>query len=910
MKVNALQTSWSGGELSPRLDGRPDLKKFSQGARVLENMLVMPHGGVRKRSGTKFVIKQKAATDVALVPFQYSTEQSYILAFGDGYIWFFKDGGIITHASVNITGVTQANPAVVTANSHGFSNGDYVLIQSVGGMTELNNRWFVVAGATANTFQLTGIDSSAYTAYTSGGVAAEIVEIDTDYTADEVLDLQFAQSADTLYIVHKDHHLQKLQRSSHTSWTLSEPDITTGPFRTVNSDRTHKITVSVTTTAVTGATQANPCVVTFGGGHSFVAGQYITFASVGGMTDLNGNTYLVANPTATTLELSSVDSTAFGAYTTGGTAEPARTTYGTYIVGQTITLTATGGHTPFTSSMVGSIMRLSEEGLSSGYMAAPIGDSSLATNIGQMYTNAGYVYGITNKSVGAFTWAAITRVPAHDSGQVRVYTLGSTDISSPSNWFDAAFLHPTYCVVRLTGYTSSAVMTAELVRYQMPASVITNGTSYWEEGAWSDRRGYPRAITFYEQRLFMAGVEGDPSVVWGSRTGAYENFEDGSDDAHALIYRVAAKSADVIRWLKDSRVLTAGTSFGEFAFASSSQNQALTPSNVKATQQTNYGTSSCHPVQINQAVLYPQRRGDAENPAKKLREFQYRYDADAFGSTDMTVFSEHIFGDGITRLAYQTEPDSIIWSRRTDGLMAGCTYERLQEVVAWHRHALGGSGAAVKTIGVIPGEAGDELWMSVERTIAGGAERYIEVMAPTFKDDDDKEDAKLLDSHLTYEGSSTTTISGLWHLRGETVKILNNGNVETGTVTSMGRLTLSRATTKAHIGHGYAGIIESEDIEAGAQAGTAQSRAKRISQVYILVLNSLGGSAGPNTNNQRPLLYRRAAQPMGSSPPLFSGHVELDFPGGWDRVARVRIEHDDPLPFHVTSLVAELSTVG
>lgn len=901
-KVQHLQTSWSGGELSPRLDGRPDLKKFQQGARALLNTIVMPHGGVRKRPGTKFVIQQRDATDVALVPFQYSTEQSYILAFGHNYVWFFKDGGIITQPATNITGITQANPAVATSASHGLDNGDYVLMQSVGGMTEVNNRWFVVANKTANTFELSGVNSTGYTAYTSGGTVAEIVQLTTTYTAAQVEQLQFAQSADTLYIVHKDHPLRKLQRSSHTSWTLSEPDITTGPFRTVNSNRDHKLTISAPTANVTGATQANPCVVTCSGGHPFVNGQYVTFASVGGMTNLNGNTYIVASATATTFALSGVDSSGFGAYTSGGTVTSATTVFGTYIVGQQITLTATGGHTPFTSAMVGGLIRLSEEGATSGYTAPPLGNGSSGMSNGQIYTNDGKVYGISNAT--SPNWEPFNRVPAHDSGIVRVI--------SPATiyYFDANFLHPTFCVLRITAYSSTTSVTGVIVRYQMPKSIVDNGTSFFEEGAWSERRGYPRAITFYEQRLFLAGAESDPAVVWSSRTGAYENFEDGANDADALVYRVPATSADVIRWLKNSRVLTAGSSFGEFAFASSSQNQALTPSNIKATQQTGYGTSDCLPIQINQAVLYPQRRGDTDNPARKLREFQYRYDQDAFGSTDMTVFSEHIFGHGISRLAYQTEPDSIIWSRRTDGALAGCTYERLQEVVAWHRHTLGGAGAGVKTVGVIPGDDGDELWMSVERTVDGGTVRYIEVMAPAFKDDDDKADCRNLDAHLTYEGASTSTISGLWHLRGETVKVLNNGAVESGTVTSGGRLTLSRATTKAHIGHGYTGVIESEDFEAGAQAGTAQSRAKRISQIYALVLNSLGGSAGPDASVQKPFLYRKPGQPMGTSPPLYSGHIDLDFSGGWDRFARVRIEHSDPLPFHITSLVVELTVSG
>lgn len=68
-----------------------------------------------------------------------------------------------------ITGITQANPAVVTANAHGHANGDLVYITGVAGMTEVNGRIFTVAGATANTFQLSGVNSTGYTAYSSGG---------------------------------------------------------------------------------------------------------------------------------------------------------------------------------------------------------------------------------------------------------------------------------------------------------------------------------------------------------------------------------------------------------------------------------------------------------------------------------------------------------------------------------------------------------------------------------------------------------------------------------------------------------------------------------------------------------------------------------------------------------------------
>jgi len=70
-----------------------------------------------------------------------------------------------------ITGATQANPCVITSTAHGLSNGQIVTIKSVGGMTEINDRQFQIANVTANTFELSGEDSTSHTAYTSGGTA-------------------------------------------------------------------------------------------------------------------------------------------------------------------------------------------------------------------------------------------------------------------------------------------------------------------------------------------------------------------------------------------------------------------------------------------------------------------------------------------------------------------------------------------------------------------------------------------------------------------------------------------------------------------------------------------------------------------------------------------------------------------
>jgi hypothetical protein len=531
-----------------------------------------------------------------------------------------------------------------------------------------------------------------------------------------------------------------------------------------------------------------------------------------------------------------------------------------------------------------------------------VGDTTTTIAVNDSYTNEGNVYGVATLSA-ATNWGTFNRVPAHTAGTVRV--IGKSGI-----YFDSDFLHPTYCVLRITGYTSSTVVTVQVVRYQVPKTVVDSGTSFWEEGAWSAYRGYPGALAFYEQRLFHAGSLSEPSGVWGSRSGAYEDYEDGPDDDDALVYRVTSGLADTIRWLSSGRVLTAGTSSGEYAISASNQNQALTPSNFKVIPQTTYGTSTCPPIRVNQTTLYPQRQGIITNPARKLREFAYAYDSDSYQSTDMTVFSEHVTGSGFTRIAYQLEPDSIIWLRRADGQMAACTFERAQEVIAWHRHLVGGTSATVKTIAVIPGADGDELWASIERTISGAPQRTFEVLAPAFADTYAKEDGFFIDSGLTYDSSPTTTLSGLWHLRGQAVSVLADGAVASGTVTNTGRLTLTTAASLIHVGLPYTTIIETEDFEAGAQGGTAQSRQKKIGKLFVRVLSSLGGYVGPSADKMKRMLYRTPALPMGDSPPLYSGFIMSEFNGGWEDHARVRIEHSDPTPLHVTGIVVELTTNG
>ena len=240
-------TNFTAGQLSPRLDGRTDLTKYYNGAKTISNFTIQPHGGASRRPGTSFVHEVKDSSQaVRLIPFEFSTVQTYVLEFGNQYIRFYKDKGIITESAVSISGISQANPAVVTATSHGYNNGDHVIISTVTGMVEVNGKTFQVANATTNTFELqdvdgNNIDSSSYNAYVSGGNAYRIYEIASPYAAADLHDVKFAQSADIMYICHPNYAVRKLSRTGHTSWTLNEVEFNLPPLSSHN----------VTTTTIT-----------------------------------------------------------------------------------------------------------------------------------------------------------------------------------------------------------------------------------------------------------------------------------------------------------------------------------------------------------------------------------------------------------------------------------------------------------------------------------------------------------------------------------------------------------------------------------------------------------------------------------------------------------------------------------
>lgn len=211
MTTPKIQSAFISGEVSPDLFGRVDLAKYNTGASTQRNFFTNYRGGANSRAGFKYVLACKQAATASdglpprLIPFQFNINQGYVLEFGDVYMRIISNGAYVTEQANAITNITKASPGVFTyTNTHySLSNGDWIYVSSVGGMTNFNGLVWVVAGLSGSNFHVTdlygnAVNTSTFSAYTSGGTLQRIYTVVSPYAVADLPYLKYTQSADTM----------------------------------------------------------------------------------------------------------------------------------------------------------------------------------------------------------------------------------------------------------------------------------------------------------------------------------------------------------------------------------------------------------------------------------------------------------------------------------------------------------------------------------------------------------------------------------------------------------------------------------------------------------------------------------------------------------------------------------------
>lgn len=383
---------------------------------------------------------------------------------------------------------------------------------------------------------------------------------------------------------------------------------------------------------------------------------------------------------------------------------------------------------------------------------------------------------------------------------------------------------------------------------------------------------YPRAVTLFQQRLWLGGSAANPQTFWGSKTGSHEDFTGGPNDADAVSFSIASDTAEHIQWMLGARTLMIGCSNGEFVV----NGKPITPTQFDIIRQTGYGSASApQPDMVGNEVLFVQRGGT------KLRNMVWRYERDAHTSSEASMIAEHIAARGIVDQTATRLPDSILWEVLSDGRVAVVAYQGEEDASGWSVFETDGRVESV--CGITVGSR-SELWLVVRRTINNATVRYIERL------DLSGIEAVHMDCHGTYTGAATATLTGLGHLEGKIVRVMANGALHRDLTVTAGAITLDAPATTVQVGLAYTATLETLPIEGGNPAGTALGRVKRWNEVFV----HLWQSAMPKIAADRPPV-RHVSTPMGTVEPLLSELVRVSNLG-FDRQGSVTVEQDLPMP--------------
>ena len=453
--------------------------------------------------------------------------------------------------------------------------------------------------------------------------------------------------------------------------------------------------------------------------------------------------------------------------------------------------------------------------------------------------------------------------------------------------------------------TITAANTINVDKWLGPLAASGTKTKYWQYGAFNATSGYPRSVCLHEQRLCFGGTKAQPNTIWCSAIGDFENFELGVNASDAVQFTLAASEGNRINWMFSQSEMLVGTSGDEWTIGAADSASALSATNVKTRRQASYGSKYMRAAMVNDVLLFVQRNG------RKVRELVYELNKDGWVAPDLTLLAEHITVGEIVEVAYQQQPDAILWCVRGDGTLIGMTYERDQKVVGWHRHTIA-DNADVESVATIYGnETEDEVWMVVKRTVAGATYRTIERFPLLWRANFDNQTTaswRYLDGHVAFASGTLTPLTGPFepgdptsartvsvpaHFNGKTVTIVQGTSVTTQLVTTfLGNTSITLYSTAAgYVGLPYTSTLMPMKLDMDLEDGSSQGRKKRIHKVVVRTQKSQGGQVRVNAGQW----YDLAAT-------LTTGDQKILTAGTFGFDADVSVQQSDPYPMCILAI--------
>jgi hypothetical protein len=399
-----------------------------------------------------------------------------------------------------------------------------------------------------------------------------------------------------------------------------------------------------------------------------------------------------------------------------------------------------------------------------------------------------------------------------------------------------------------------------------------------DEDVWSATRGWPKTVAFFEQRLWFGGSQSRPQTLWASQIADFYNFDvDTGEDDDAIDVTLDTNQINGIVALMPSRHLQVFTIGGEFYIASS----PITPANIAVKNQTKFGSASVPPINIDGATLF------LDYGQSSVREFVYSWEEEAYTSNSATLLASHLISTPVdmgARRGTSTEDANYVYVVNTDGTMAVFNTLRAQQVAGWTKWETSGTIEAITV-------EGSTVWFAVKRTINSATVYYLE------KADSDT----YTDANKSQTQSSSTTVSNLAHLNGQSCRVRADGAIMADATPSSGSITLARAGVAVEVGLDYDVTIKTMPITSMFGDGSILTNYKRVIRVVADMYESLGVYVNGTLLPDRQL----GEGVLDTTPASFTGIKEL-YLTGWTRLAQVEITQTDPQPFTLLGLVVEV----
>jgi hypothetical protein len=404
-----------------------------------------------------------------------------------------------------------------------------------------------------------------------------------------------------------------------------------------------------------------------------------------------------------------------------------------------------------------------------------------------------------------------------------------------------------------------------------------------KEDLWSATRGFPKTISFFQGRLWFGGTTSKPQSLLASRSGSYFDFElDEQLADDAILVTIATRTLNAITNIVAGRQLQVFTAGSEFSVPA----EIPTPENIAIKTETNHGCSRINPVEIDGSTLFIERSG------KAIREFLFNWQEESYTANSVSVLAQHLIKQPVSMAAQRGTSDddaNYVFIVNSDGTMAILNTLREQEIVAFTNATTDGQFIDAEVADSVP-------YVAVKRNINGSDVLYIEKM--TFD--------VVLDSAFIYSGAATTTITGLDHLEGETVKVIADGAVLTDKTVSGGQITLERSAEYVEVGLWAKPYAQPMPLVGEGGSGANHLRYKSIPRISLRVHETAaiqidgitvpGKTFGPSSSS-----------PLNTTPQPYTGIInDIESLTGWDLEQAPTISQEQPGKLTVLNLSFEL----